>query len=67
MQEDEIEGKGSKGDAKGEVNPKVEWGKPKWRKGKKASWDENQEKGMSSWEDHSVAEEHAEYEKESQK
>eukprot|EP00973_Karenia_brevis_P007038 955080-Karenia_brevis.AAC.1 len=64
MQEDEIEEKGSKGNAKGEGNLKEEWGKPKWKKGKKASWEENQEKGMSSWKEHGVAEEHAEYEKE---
>eukprot|EP00973_Karenia_brevis_P001063 144954-Karenia_brevis.AAC.1 len=67
MQEDEIEGKGSKGDAKGEANAKEEWGRPKWRKGKKVSWVENEEKGMSGWEDHSAADEQTEYEKESQK
>eukprot|EP00973_Karenia_brevis_P071214 9894076-Karenia_brevis.AAC.1 len=62
MQEDDTDEKGSKGNNKGEGNPKAEWGKPNWKKGKKASWTEPH--GMSSWEEHDISEEHAEYEKE---
>eukprot|EP00973_Karenia_brevis_P022674 3121156-Karenia_brevis.AAC.1 len=42
-------------------------GKPKWKKGKKVQWNEDDEKGMSSWGEYSAADEQEAYEKESQK
>eukprot|EP00973_Karenia_brevis_P064700 8987136-Karenia_brevis.AAC.1 len=62
MQDDE-EGGESKGGSKGE--PKAnEWSKPKWNKGKKVWWDEDDEKGMSSWGGHSSTEDQEAYEAE---
>eukprot|EP00973_Karenia_brevis_P027198 3752279-Karenia_brevis.AAC.1 len=65
MQEDDADEGGAKS-AEGD-------GKPKWKKGKKGkwektqSWDEDTEKGMSSWEGHSSMASPEEYEAESQK